>query len=431
LPNIYLKNLENFERGFKMSCNQNMQIRRPNELFNYPQKKNLELLLDVLGFNFYVKNPDKDEFRISWVELREEYGIAISNKPSIKKKLQELADNNFISHLKMWNYGFSYRFENTIVDLEGFRKPRQWTFLDYTVMKQLNSVAYKVYTLAYKFYDFTKQNGGYGNETKYLEIPDFLKLFNYSTNGRTSLKNLSNKLLGEVRKAIKLLNEKFGLEITIALKKFGKPIEAIKLKFCKVPKLQRLARFFKKVAKETKKEIEQVVNKTKEAIQSIQQNSTSQETKPQNSKQSLIPEEVNKEYKNEMDYKVKSKKRDLVFSFMNTLIWTLFQNEFDDERINRFKDWVEQKYTRSFDASYDGVMAIFGSLRKNGNLKYLYEKGVISEDNGLKQFNYLGKEVMAITVEYEEIKKTVGITLFELDEKSSIIDKVKGAFKRE
>ena len=408
-----------------MNSNENLQIRRPNELFNHPQKQNLELLLDVLGFNFYVRNPDKTEFEMSWIELREDYGISVTNKPAIKKKLEDLQKKNFISHLKTWNYGFSYRFENTIVDLEGFRKPRSWTFLDYTVMSQLNSITYKVYTLAYKFYDFTRERaGGLGNETKFLEIPDFLKLFSYTLTGKTSHKNLSNKLLAEVRKAVRYLNENHGMKIEVAIKKFGRPIRSIKLRFYKVPKLRKLVRYFKSVAKELKENVEQVVETVTESVEKVKK-VVKKSVPNEKRKKSPIPDELSTNFKSKKDAVIKKTKRELAFGFINSVIKGLFEREFNNDKINKLKEWIEARYGRNLNISYDGVMIIFEMMRSGGQFKSLYYMGILKNGYGIE----INENSAYIKSSSNLYNIEVPLKVFD-NNRNSIIDSVKGAFQR-
>ena len=229
-----------------------LQIRRPNKLFQKPLKKNLALLFDILGFNFYVNNPKDSEFKISWVELERNYNINTRNKQHIKAKLTELQDMKYISHLKMWNNGFSYRFENTFLTLEELKKPTTWTFLDFNLMQKLDTISYKLYVLAYKFYDFTDDRKlDFKNQTKFIEINEFLELFNSKSE---KIEYSKNRIIALVRNAIENLKKNFNIEIEMFLKKFGRPIIAIKFKFHKVPKLKEIAsRFVDLTVQKTKR----------------------------------------------------------------------------------------------------------------------------------------------------------------------------------
>lgn len=217
-----------------------LQIRRPNKLFDNPLKKNLALLLDVLGFNFYVRNPKDTKFQMAWVDLEREYGINTRNHEHIKEKLQELENMNYISNLKTWNNGFSYKFEKTFVSLEEWTKPLTWTFLNFTLMKQLNTVSYTLYTLAYKYYDFTYKKriiAPWKNQTKTLNIEEFRKMFN--SHSQNNVQYSKNRLLTLVRKAVMDLDLNYGLKIEIYLKKFGRPIIGVRFKFISIPKLKK------------------------------------------------------------------------------------------------------------------------------------------------------------------------------------------------
>ena len=218
-----------------------LQIRRPNRLFINPLKKNLALLLDALGFNFYVKNPKSKEFKMAWVELEREFGINTRNHKHVKAKLQELEKLNYISDLKMWNNGFSYKFENTFLSLDEWLKPATWTFLNFNLMKELNTISYTLYTLAYKYYDFTnksKKVAPWKNQTKTLSIDEFRKMFN--SHSKNNVEYSKNRLLTLVRKAVADLEVNFGVKIDIYLKKFGRPIIGVKFKFVEVPTLKKI-----------------------------------------------------------------------------------------------------------------------------------------------------------------------------------------------
>jgi hypothetical protein len=224
----------------KVEISEDLQIRRPNKLYEIPLKKNLALLFDVLMYKFYVLEPKNREFKISWVDLQKNFEINTANKNHIKEKLQELQDLNLISDLVTWNYGFSYKFEKTFLSYEEILSPKTWTFLNYSVMKKLDFISYKLYTLAYKFFDFTKgYHHKFENQTKFMETIDFLKLFNQSSGISNGVSQ--NRLLKRVRDGIEALKE-FGIEIELHTKSFGKPITAIKILFKKVPKLKKIVR---------------------------------------------------------------------------------------------------------------------------------------------------------------------------------------------
>lgn len=220
---------------------QYLQIRRPNKLFEKPLKKSLALLFDVLGFNFYVKNPEDSEFRMSWVDLERVYGINTRNKENIKNKLEALKNMNYISDLKTWNNGFSYRFVNTFISLEEMFKPKNWTFLNFDLMMKLDSISYKLYVFAYKFFDFTdksKKALSFKNQTKYLDVEQLLEMFN--SNIVNNVQYSKNRLFGLIRKAVLNLENNHGIKINLLFRKFGRPITHIKFHFEAVPKLQKI-----------------------------------------------------------------------------------------------------------------------------------------------------------------------------------------------
>jgi hypothetical protein len=198
------------------------------------------------------------------VELTKFYGIATSNKDSIKRSLQRLQSENLISHLHTWEYGFSYRFEDTFIPLSEIIKPEQYTFLDLRVMQKLSALGYKLYVLAYKFYDFTRGRGG---ETKYLEIEDFLTFFNQSYDKKSNIHEVKNRLLTQLRKEIEQFRSELKIDIDIFFKKFGRPITHIKLKFYKVPKLKEILSKFvdwKLIPKKLKRSYANRIKKQKE-----------------------------------------------------------------------------------------------------------------------------------------------------------------------
>ena len=69
----------------KMSKSTDLQVRRPNKLYELPLKKNLALLFDILMYNFYVLNPKDKEFKMSWIELQKNFQINTANKNHIKR----------------------------------------------------------------------------------------------------------------------------------------------------------------------------------------------------------------------------------------------------------------------------------------------------------------------------------------------------------
>jgi|GEM_PF-6229670 len=215
-----------------------LQVRRPNKLYELPLKKNLALIFDILMYNFYVLNPKDKEFKMSWIELQKNFQINTANKNHIKEKLQELQELNLISDLKTWTYGFSYKFEKTFLSYEEILLPKTWTFLNYSLMTKLDFISYVLYTLAYKFFNFTKESHHkFENQTKFLDTIDFLKTFSQSqslTNGVAQ-----NRLLKRVRESLIVLRE-FGIIIEIQTKTFGKPIIGIKFLFRKVPQLKKI-----------------------------------------------------------------------------------------------------------------------------------------------------------------------------------------------
>ena len=249
-----------------------LQIRRPNKLYTTPLKKHIEILLDVLGFNFYVKNPENREFKISWVELSEKYQISTSNKNYIKANLQYLADNNYISDLKMWNYGFSYGFNDTFINWEEFKKPYEYTFLDLRIMQKLSTLGYRLYTLAYKFFDFTRKNSN-NAQTRFIEIEEFLTIFNQSFNKKSGIHDVKNRLLTQIREEIKLLKRDFDIRIKMELQKFGRPIVAVKFFFPFVPKMKEIVSEFidfKAIPKIVRDGYTNVKNKVKKVISNSQ-----------------------------------------------------------------------------------------------------------------------------------------------------------------
>jgi len=308
----------------KVSTDEYLQIRRPNQLFEKPLKKNLALIFDVLGFNFYVTNPDDKEFQMSWVGLESIYGINTRNKDHIKEKLSELQNMNYISDLNMWNNGFSYRFEGTFLSLEELSKPKTWTFLNFNVMQQLDSISYQLYTLAYKFYDFTdtsKKTMEFKNQTKMLKVPDFLELFSFS---KTNMNYSKNRLLYLVKKAVANLEKNFGIKIDIYTKKFGRPIVGVKFKFMKVPKLKRILSKFVDL---TVHKIKRTYKKAKDIFQT---------------KENWQCISADKKRKEDIELLDITRQHAIRNFLVNYLFWKIVQSDLPE--MQKTKAWVKKNY---------------------------------------------------------------------------------------
>ena len=348
----------------KVSTENYLQVRRPNKLFDKPLKKNIALLFDVLALNFYVTNPDRTGFDMSWMELESIYGINTRNKKHIKLKLSELQDLNYISDLKMWNNGFSYKFEKTFLSLEELLKPKTWTFLNFNVMQQLDSISYQLYTLAYKFYNFTdasKRNMEFKNQTKLLKVPDFLELFHFS---KTNMNYSKNRLLYLIKQAVKNLDTNFGIKIDIFIKKFGRPIVGVKFKFMKVPKLKRiLSKFLDLTVVKVKNNYKKAkdIFQTKENWNCISATKKSIETKE-------ILEVARKH------------------TMRTFIIKEVFSNILDSRlpALNKTRAWIMDNYIskeQNLILSLDEAASIFNRYKKRGTFKHLMEIKIIKKEN--------------------------------------------------
>ena len=351
-----------------------LQVRRPNRLYEKSLKKNLALLFDVLMYKFYTLNPDGEEFKISWVELQKNFGINTGNKNHIKAKLEELQKENLISSLKFCTYGFEYKFENTFLSYGEILKPTTWTLLNFSLMQKLDFVAYKIYTWAYKFFDFTKEkHHKYENQTKFLETKDFLELFNQKTPEYEFDTTSQNRLLARVRKAIEFLKT-LGIEIDLITKTFGKPIVEIKMIFKKVPKLEKIL----------KKAVDFTVQKTKRFKSIFKEKAPIKEDFKEISRQ--------KQHMTHRDIYLIAEDHTIRNFVIEELFPAIVRSNLDF--LQKSKEWIVNKFgnieTGRYDISFGDARKYVESLKESGSFKKLIENDVF-EDHETKYLKVEGK----------------------------------------
>ena len=358
----------------KMSKSTDLQVRRPNKLYELPLKKNLALLFDILMYNFYVLNPKDKEFKMSWIELQKNFQINTANKNHIKEKLQELQELNLISDLKTWNYGFYYKFEKTFLSYEEILAPKTWTFLNYSLMVKLDFISYVLYTLAYKFFNFTKESHHkFENQTKFLDTIDFLKTFSQSqslTNGVAQ-----NRLLKRVRESLVILRE-FGILIEIQTKTFGKPIIGIKFLFRKVPKLKPIIT----------KNVDFTIQRKKRALKGVSINA--ENWKAYSQKKHL--NDLNDAYKNTEDLTIRN-------FILEDLFPAVVRSKMDF--IQETRMWVIKKFkdekTGKYNITTEEARKVLEQYKSRGSFEKMIGRGIFD-----KKTKYLKMDIKADGTEF-------------------------------